>query len=74
MNRRRRTANDHFHDPSRSPFSGGLLHAVDRVDLSADRPIVLEGDELTGGIAVSGSTSYATGARGLYALAGPHCW
>jgi outer membrane protein assembly factor BamB len=53
------------------PFSGGPLSAVDRVRLRADRPTVLRGDELTGGIAVSGTTAYATGTRGLYALSCP---
>ena len=53
------------------PFSGGPLSAVDRVRLVADRPTVLQGDELTGRIAVSGTTAYATGARGVYALACP---
>lgn len=51
------------------PFSGGPLSAVDRERLVADRPTVLQGDELTGRIAVSGTTAYATGARGVYALA-----
>jgi outer membrane protein assembly factor BamB len=53
------------------PFSGGPLSVVDRVRLIADRPTVLGGDELTGQIAVMGSTAYATGTRGLYALACP---
>lgn len=53
------------------PFSGGPLSAVDRVRLIADRPTVLQGDELTGQIAVSGSTAYATGGRGVYALSCP---
>lgn len=53
------------------PFSGGPLSAVDRVRLRADRPTVLQGDELSGGIAVSGTTAYAMGSRGLYALACP---
>ena len=53
------------------PFSGGPLSAVDRVRLISDRPSVLRGDELTGGIAVSGTTAYATGARGVYALSCP---
>ena len=53
------------------PFSGGPLNAVDRVRLIADRPSVLRGDELTGGIAVSGTTAYATGTRGVYALSCP---
>lgn len=53
------------------PFSGGPLNAVDRLRLKADRPTVLQGDELTGGIAVSGTTAYATGTRGLYALGCP---
>lgn len=53
------------------PFSGGPLSAVDRERLVADRPTVLQGDELTGRIAVSGTTAYATGARGVYALACP---
>lgn len=53
------------------PFSGGPLSAVDRVRLISDRPSVLRGDELTGGIAVSGSTAYATGTRGVYALSCP---
>jgi outer membrane protein assembly factor BamB len=53
------------------PFSGGPLSAVDRVRLISDRPTVLQGDELTGRIAVSGTTAYATGARGVYALSCP---
>ena len=53
------------------PFSGGPLSAVDRERLVADRPTVLQGDELTGRIAVSGTTAYATSARGVYALACP---
>ena len=53
------------------PFSGGPLNAVDRVRLVADRPAVLQGDELTGRIAVSGATAYATGTRGVYALSCP---
>ena len=53
------------------PFSGGPLSAVDRMRLVADRPTVLQGDELTGQIAVSGKTAYATGARGVYALSCP---
>ena len=53
------------------PFSGGPLSAVDRVRLRADRPTVLQGDELAGGIAVSGTTAYAMGTRGLYALGCP---
>ena len=53
------------------PFSGGPLNVVDRVRLIADRPSVLQGDDLTGRIAVSGTTAYATGTRGLYALACP---
>jgi len=53
------------------PFSGGPLSAVDRVRLIADRPTVLQGDELTGRIAVSGNTAYATGTRGVYALTCP---
>ena len=53
------------------PFSGGPLSAVDRERLLSDRPSVLQGDELTGRIAVSGTTAFATGARGVYALACP---
>lgn len=53
------------------PFSGGPLNAVDRVRLRADRPTVLQGDDLAGGIAVSGTTAYAMGGRGLYAMACP---
>jgi hypothetical protein len=53
------------------PFSGGPLNAVDRVRLIADRPTVLQGDELTGRIAVSGNTAFATGTRGVYALTCP---
>ena len=53
------------------PFSGGPLSAVDRVRLRADRPAVLQGDEVAGGIAVSGTTAYAIGSRGLYALGCP---
>lgn len=53
------------------PFSGGPLSAVDRVRLVADRPTVLQGDELTGRITVVGNTAYATGARGVYALVCP---
>jgi hypothetical protein len=53
------------------PFSGGPLSAVDRVRLRADRSTVLQGDELSGGIAVSGTTAYAMGSRGLYALGSP---
>ena len=53
------------------PFSGGPLSAIDRVRLISDRPTVLQGDELTGRIAVSGTTAYATGARGVYALSCP---
>jgi len=53
------------------PFAGGRLNAVDRVTLRAERPTVLQGDELSGGIAVSGTTAYAMGARGLYALRCP---
>ena len=54
------------------PFSGGPLSVVDRVRLIADRPTVLQGDELTGRIAVSGNTAYAAGTRGVYALACPN--
>lgn len=50
------------------PFSGGPLSAVDRVSKRSTRPAVLQGDELSGGIAVSGTTAYAMGSRGLYAL------
>jgi outer membrane protein assembly factor BamB len=53
------------------PFSGGPLSVVDRKRLVSDRPTVLEGDELTGRIAVLGTTAYATGTRGIYALACP---
>lgn len=53
------------------PVSGGPLNAVDRVRLIADRPTVLQGDELTGRIAVSGNTAFATGTRGVYALTCP---
>ena len=53
------------------PFSGGPLSAVERERLIADRPSVLQGDELTGRIAVSGTTAFATGGRGVYALACP---
>jgi len=53
------------------PFSGGPLSAVDRERLISDRPSVLQGDELTGRIAVSGTTAYATGTRGVYALTCP---
>ena len=53
------------------PFSGGPLSAVDRERLLSDRPSILQGDELTGRIAVSGTTAFATGARGVYALACP---
>ena len=53
------------------PFSGGPLSAVDRVRLVADRPTVLQGDELTGRITVVGNTAYATGARGVHALVCP---
>ena len=53
------------------PFSGGPLSAVDRARLLSDRPSVLQGDELTGRIAVSGTTAFATGTRGVYALECP---
>jgi outer membrane protein assembly factor BamB len=53
------------------PVSGGPLNVVDRKRLVSDRPTVLEGDELTGRIAVLGTTAYATGTRGIYALGCP---
>ncbi|MFL5614060.1 MAG: PQQ-binding-like beta-propeller repeat protein [Gemmatimonadaceae bacterium] len=53
------------------PFSGGPLNTVDRVRLVSDRPNVLDGDDLAGRIAVVGTTAYAAGTRGLYALSCP---
>lgn len=53
------------------PFAGGRLNAVDRITLRAERTTVLQDDQLSGGIAVSGTTAYAMGSRGLYALGCP---
>src|SRR5438270_782932 len=53
------------------PFSGGPLNTVDRIRLVSDRPGVLDGDDLAGRIAVVGTTAYAAGTRGLYALSCP---
>jgi outer membrane protein assembly factor BamB len=53
------------------PVSGGPLNVVDRKRLISDRLTVLGGDELTGQIAVLGTTAYATGTRGIYALSCP---
>jgi outer membrane protein assembly factor BamB len=53
------------------PVAGGALTVVDRAGQVADRPNVLDGDEITSRIAVSGNTAFAAGIRGLHALSCP---